>query len=83
MRQAAAETSELFDAVGGFGDGADWCLVERRFDYIGVAGQFADGSDDAPTPQTIEAAIAISDKVAMHRGPAHTRNLACLRMSEP
>jgi hypothetical protein len=50
LRQAAVETRELFDALGGFGDGADRRFGQRGFDLLGVAGQLADRPDDAPTP---------------------------------
>jgi hypothetical protein len=41
------------------------------------------GPDDLPTPQTIEVAIAVGGEVALHRGPAHARDLACLKACEP
>ena len=83
MRQAAVETRELFDAVGGFGDGADRRCAQRGFDLFGVAGQLADGSDDAPMPQAREAALAVGGEVALHGGPSHTRDLTCLQTGEP
>ena len=83
MRQAAAEAGELFDALGGFGNSADRRLVERGFDLFGVAGQFADRPGDAPTPQTIKAATAVSGEIALHRGPADACDLASLQADEP
>ena len=73
----------MFDAVGGFGDGADRRLVQRGFDLFGVAGQRADRPDDAPMPQAIEAALAVGGEVAFNGGPSKTSDLACLQMGQP
>lgn len=83
MCQSTVETSEFLDAVGSFGDRANGCLVQRHLDLFDELGQFADGSDNAPTPQTLEAAVAIGGEVTLDCRSAHARNLACLQSSEP
>lgn len=71
------------DAVGGLGDGTDGRLLERGLDRRRVAGQFADGPDDVPRPQAVEAAGAVGFEVAADGGPADAGDRAGLGLGDP
>jgi hypothetical protein len=83
LRQATAETGELFDSVGGFGNGADRCFGQGGFDRFGVTGQFTDGADAVARPQAVEAARAVRSEVALNGGPSHARDFGRLLTGEP
>lgn len=83
LRQATAEAGELFDTVGGFGNGADRRFGERGLDGFGVTGQLADGADDVPRPQAVETARAVCREVTLHGGPTHSCDLGRLQPREP
>jgi hypothetical protein len=83
LRQATAETGELFDSVGGFGDGADRCFGQGGFDRFGVTGQFTDRADEVARPQAVEAARAVRSEVTLNSGSSHARDLGRLLTGEP
>lgn len=72
----------MFDAVGGFGNGADRRFVQRNLDRFGVIGQFTDGADDVARPQAVEAARAVSREIALNGGPSHSGDLGRLQTGE-
>lgn len=78
LREAPFESGELPDAVGGLGDGADRGVFQRGLDRLGVAGQCADGADDVPLAQAVEASGAVGFEVAADGGPADAGDLAGL-----
>jgi hypothetical protein len=82
LRLAPSEAGELFDAVGGFGDGADGRFVQRSLDRFGVIGPFTDGADEVARSLAVEAARAVCRAIAMNGGPSHSRDLAGLQTGE-
>ena len=69
LGQAATQAGEGFDAVAGFGGGANRRGGEIVFDEVVEGGEVAHGSGDTAVSQPVEAAFAVGGEVALHGGP--------------
>ncbi len=82
-RRLAAKPGQLLDPLGRPGDGPCRLTPERLADAFAVGGQVADGADDVPAPQPIEAAVAEGGDVTLDGGAAQSGDLGGLLTGQP